>query len=97
MPVPRRLEEDSYMNSDHDFAEIARSASEASKIKILDVDFTRYLSPPRTRAFHWSTLSICLATCETSWSWTSVAGRVKRLYRSESGEPGSSASTFPRI
>jgi len=36
------------MSSDHDFAEIARSASEASKIKILDVDFTRYLPPPDT-------------------------------------------------
>lgn len=85
------------MSSDHDSAEIARSASEASKIKILDVDFTRYLSPPRTRAFHSNTLSICLGTCGTSWFWTSVAGRAKRSYRSESGERESSASTFLRI
>lgn len=34
------------MDSNHDSAEIARSASEASKIKFLDVDLTRYQSPP---------------------------------------------------
>jgi SAM-dependent methyltransferase len=34
------------MVSAHDCAEIARSASEASKIKILDVDLTRYQNPP---------------------------------------------------
>ena len=39
------------MDSDHDIAEIARSASEASKIKIRDVDFTRYLSPPPDTCF----------------------------------------------
>ena len=34
------------MASAHDLAEIARSASEASKIKFQDVDLTRYQSPP---------------------------------------------------
>jgi len=34
------------MASAHDFAEIARSASEASKIRLLDVDLTRYQNPP---------------------------------------------------
>jgi len=34
------------MASAHDFAEIARSASEAAKIKLLDVDLTRYQNPP---------------------------------------------------
>jgi hypothetical protein len=39
------------MSSGHDSAEIAGSASEASKIKIRDVDFTRYLSPPADTCF----------------------------------------------
>jgi SAM-dependent methyltransferase len=34
------------MSSAHDAAEIARSASEASKIKVLDVDLSRYQNPP---------------------------------------------------
>lgn len=34
------------MSSAHDAAEIARSASEASKIKIIDVDLSRYQDPP---------------------------------------------------
>jgi len=34
------------MASAHDFAEIARSASEASKIRLLDVDLRRYQDPP---------------------------------------------------
>jgi len=34
------------MTSAHDFEEIARSASEASKIRLLDVDLTRYQNPP---------------------------------------------------
>jgi SAM-dependent methyltransferase len=34
------------MASAQDFAEIARSASEASKIKLLDVDLSRYQNPP---------------------------------------------------
>ena len=34
------------MASAHDFAEIARSASEASKIRLLDVDLARYQNPP---------------------------------------------------
>jgi glycosyltransferase involved in cell wall biosynthesis/SAM-dependent methyltransferase len=34
------------MSSAHDAAEIARSASEASKIKLVDVDLSRYQDPP---------------------------------------------------
>lgn len=34
------------MASSHDFAEITRSASEASKTRLLDVDLTRYQNPP---------------------------------------------------
>jgi len=34
------------MSSAHDAAEIARSASEASKIKLVDVDLSRYQNPP---------------------------------------------------
>jgi SAM-dependent methyltransferase len=34
------------MSSAHDLAEIARSASEASKIELLDVDLSRYQNPP---------------------------------------------------
>ncbi len=34
------------MASPHDFAEIARSASEASKIRLLDIDLARYQNPP---------------------------------------------------
>jgi len=34
------------MTVPHDFAEIARSASEASKIKLVDLDFARYQNPP---------------------------------------------------
>ena len=34
------------MSSAHDAAEIARSASEASKIRLVDVDLERYQNPP---------------------------------------------------
>lgn len=34
------------MASSHDLAEIARSASEASKITLVDIDFVRYQNPP---------------------------------------------------
>jgi SAM-dependent methyltransferase len=34
------------MASAHDFAEIARSASEASKIRLLELDLARYQNPP---------------------------------------------------
>jgi SAM-dependent methyltransferase len=39
------------MTSARDFAEIARSASEASKIRLLDVDLTRYQNPPADTSY----------------------------------------------
>ena len=39
------------MASGRDFAEIARSASEASKIRLQDVDLTRYQNPPADTSY----------------------------------------------
>jgi hypothetical protein len=46
------------MASAHDLSEIARSASEASKVDLSFVDHQRYKSPPPTRPTRWNTLSI---------------------------------------